>query len=76
MEHALDTSAFSELSSFTAAARKEGFSFKPSSIVKDKQYSQEMLQTLAGKASPDLAESALHLVRKYHVLDIEHAIAG
>ena len=76
MEHALDTSAFVELSSFIAAARKEGFSFKPSSIVKDKAYSQTMLQMLADNGSQDLTESALHLVRKYHVLDIEHAIAG
>lgn len=75
MEVSLDPSSFSELSSFTAAARKEGFSFKPSSIVKDRQYCMEMLQTLAEKGSAPLAGSALMLVQKHHVLEIEYAIS-
>jgi hypothetical protein len=75
MEASLDSSSFSELSSFTAAARKEGFSFKPSSIVKDRQYCMDMLQTLTEKGSASLAGLALMLVKKYHVLEIEHAIS-
>ena len=75
MEVSLDPSSFSELSSFTAAARKEGFSFKPSSIVKDRQYCMEMLQTLAEKGSAPLAGSALLLVQKHHVIEVEHAIS-
>lgn len=75
MEVSLDPSSFSELSSFTAAARKEGFSFKPSSIVKDRQYCMDMLQTLTEKGSGPLAGLALMLVQKHHVLEIEYAIS-
>ena len=76
MDITLDTSAFTELSSFIAAARKEGFSFKPSAIVKDRQYSMDLLQSLTEKASPALAEQALLIVRKHHALEIEYAITG
>lgn len=75
MDVSLDPTSFSELSSFTAAARKEGFSFKPSSIVKDRQYCMEMLQTLAEKGSAPLAGTALSLVKKHHIIEVEHAIA-
>jgi hypothetical protein len=76
MDIPLDNSAFTELSSFIAAARKEGFSFKPSAIVKDREYAMELLQRLTEKASPALAEQALSVVRKHHALEIEHAILG
>ena len=76
MDISLDTSAFTELSSFIAAARKEGFSFKPSAIVEDRKYSMDLLQTLTEKASPALAEQALSVVRKHHVLEVEYAITG
>lgn len=76
MDIPLDTSAFTELSSFIAAARKEGFSFKPSAIVKDRQYAMDLLQVLTEKASAALAEQALSVIRKHHAFDIEYAITG
>ncbi|MDP2248296.1 MAG: hypothetical protein Q8J65_09215 [Nitrosomonadales bacterium] len=68
---ALNHQSLAELSAFVANARKEGFSFKPSQIVRDEAYCHELIEAILGSGSESLAESALKLVSRYHKLKPE-----
>lgn len=73
-ESSLDQAFFSELSAFVAHARKEGFSFKPSQIVKDKAYCSELVDAVLSKGSDSLATSALRIANRCHHLPLEHQL--
>jgi hypothetical protein len=70
----LGQQSFAELSAFVADARKEGFSFKPSQIVKDKEYCHELVDVVVSRGSDTLAADALRIVNRYHQLPVEHAL--
>lgn len=74
MDTELDQTFFAELSAFIASARKEGFSFKPSQIVKDKDYCNDVIATLVEKGSEALATSAIKVINRCGNLDVEHEI--
>lgn len=69
MDTALNNQSLAELSAFVANARKEGFSFKPSQIVRDESYCNELIETIAESGSESLAELAFKIVSKYHKLN-------
>jgi len=71
----LDQEFFAELSAFIANARKEGFSFKPSQIVKDKNYCSDVISTIVNKGSEALATSAIKVIDRCGNLGLEHEIA-
>jgi hypothetical protein len=62
----LNHQTLSELSAFVASARKEGFSFKPSQIVRDAAYCKSLIDTVASRGSTALVKSARNIVGKYH----------
>lgn len=70
----LDQEFFAELSAFIANARKEGFSFKPSQIVKDKDYCSDVIATLVNKGSEALATSAIKVINRCGNLGLEHEV--
>jgi hypothetical protein len=74
MDTELDQEFFAELSAFIASARKEGFSFKPSQIVKDKDYCSDVIATLVDKGSEALATSAIKVINRCGNLGLEHEI--
>jgi hypothetical protein len=74
MDTELDQEFFAELSAFIASARKEGFSFKPSQIVKDKDYCNDVIATLVEKGSEALATSAIKVINRCGNLGLEHEI--
>ena len=74
MDTELDQEFFAELSAFVASARKEGFSFKPSQIVKDKDYCSDVIATLVDKGSEALATSAIKVINRCGNLGLEHEI--
>ncbi len=77
MNHAqLDREFFAELSAFAVNAHKEGFSFKPSRIVKDKNYCHNVLTILANKGSVALNTSAINIISKCGNLRVEHEIVS
>lgn len=65
-DNELNHQSLAELSAFVANARKEGFSFKPSQIVRDESYCNEVIGAVIEGGSPSLADSALRLVSRYH----------
>ena len=69
MDAALNNQSLAELSAFVANARKEGFSFKPSQIVRDEGYCNELIEAVVENGSESLAESAFKIVSKYHKLN-------
>lgn len=69
VDSALNKQSLAELSAFVASARKEGFSFKPSQIVRDQAYCSELMETVAESGSASLAELAFKIVSKYHKLN-------
>jgi hypothetical protein len=69
MDTALNNQSLAELSAFVANARKEGFSFKPSQIVRDESYCSELIEAVVESGSESLAESAFEIVSKYHKLN-------
>lgn len=70
----LDAEFFAELSAFIANARKEGFSFKPSQIVKDRNYCSDVINTLSSNGSEALAASAISIISKCSNLSVEHML--
>lgn len=62
----LNQQTLSELSAFVASARKEGFSFKPSQIVRDAAYCKSLIEVVAARGSSALVKSARNIVGKYH----------
>jgi hypothetical protein len=62
----LNHQSLAELTAFVANARKEGFSFRPSQIVRDKAYCHELIETVVESGSASLADSALKIVSRYH----------
>jgi hypothetical protein len=68
-DSALNNQSLAELSAFVASARKEGFSFKPSQIVRDETYCSELIETVVESGSESLAETAFRIVSKYHKLN-------
>lgn len=70
----LDQEFFAELSAFVASARREGFSFKPSQIVKDKDYCSNVMETLVNKGSETLATSGFKVINRCHNLNVEHTL--
>ena len=74
MDIELDQEFFAELSAFIASARKEGFSFKPSQIVKDKDYCSDVIATLVTKGSEALVTSAIKVINRCGNLGVEHEI--
>jgi hypothetical protein len=62
----LNHQTLSELSAFVASARKEGFSFKPSQIVRDAAYCKSLIEAVASRGSAALIKSARNIVGKYH----------
>lgn len=63
---ALNRQSLAELTAFVADARKEGFSFKPSSIVRDAAYCKKLIELVVSSGSASLAKSARNIVGKYH----------
>ncbi len=74
MDTELDQEFFAELSAFIASARKEGFSFKPSQIVKDKDYCNDVIATLVSKGAETLTTSAIKLINRCGNLRLEYEI--
>lgn len=74
MDTELDQAFFAELSAFIASARKEGFSFKPSQIIKDKDYCSNVIATLVSKGAESLAISAIRVINRCGNLRLEHEI--
>lgn len=62
----LNHQSLAELSAFVANARKEGFSFKPSQIVRDAAYCKGLIEAVVSSGSDALARSARNIVGKYH----------
>ena len=62
MDAALTNQSLAELSAFVANARKGGFSFKPSQILRDESYCNELIEVVVESGSESLAESALRIV--------------
>ncbi|HEY8117613.1 MAG TPA: hypothetical protein VIE91_00090 [Methylophilaceae bacterium] len=60
----IDYQLLVELSAFVRNARKEGFSFKPSQIVRDRDYCNEVLMTLADNGSAAINVSAQSIINK------------
>ena len=74
IEAELDQEFFAELSAFIANARKEGFSIKPSRIVKDKDYCSDVITTLENSGSEALATSAIRIINRCGNLNLEHDV--
>lgn len=70
----IDYELLVELSAFVRSARKEGFSFKPSQIVRDKDYCNEILSTLADNGSEAINASAVSIINKCSNLNMDHEI--
>lgn len=65
-DNELNHQSLAELSAFVANARKEGFSFKPSQIVRDENYCHELIGAVIEGGSQSLADAALKLINRYH----------
>ncbi len=74
-ETKLDQEFFAELSAFNVSALKEGFAFKPSRIVKDKNYRCNVLAIVASKGSEALNASAIQFNDRCDNLRAEHETA-
>lgn len=73
-ETKLDYSLLTALSAFIADARNEGFSFKPSQIVRDKDYCNDIMAIVASQGSEALNASAISIINRCGNLDIAHEI--
>lgn len=70
----LDYSLLTALSAFIADARSEGFSFKPSQIVRDKDYCNDIMAIVASQGSEALNASAISIINRCGNLGVVHEI--
>jgi hypothetical protein len=70
----LNYSLLTALSAFIADARNEGFSFKPSQIVRDKDYCNDIMAIVASQGSDALNASAINIINRCGNLDGVHEI--